>query len=138
MKKTTKPGMFLNAKRSVFLKAKFLRKNMTMAEKMLWNELKSKKLKEIKFRRQHPILFFILDFYCHQYQLGIELDGENHLSTKQREYDNYRTQILSKFGVKILRFRNDEVIDDLDSIISTIINTIENKKENSPPAPITP
>lgn len=72
-------NMFYGASRNIFEKASELRNNMTEAENLLWVELKNRKIFKVKFRRQHPIDIFIVDFYCHEFKLVIEIDGEIHL-----------------------------------------------------------
>ena len=80
-------SMFYNAKPHIFEKAKMLRKNMTVSEHILWEELKGKKMMGLRFRPQHPIDIFIVDFYCHPIKLVIEIDGEYHQSKEQSDYD---------------------------------------------------
>ena len=110
------------AKPDIFLKAKDLRKSMTEAEEILWKHLRNNKLDGLKFRRQHPLDIFIADFYCHQKKLIIELDGEIHDNLEQKEYDEGRTFELEEKGFKILRFRNEEVINDIEDVLSRIKN----------------
>jgi very-short-patch-repair endonuclease len=95
---------------------------MTEAEEILWEHLRNNKLNGLKFRRQHPLDIFIADFYCHQRKLIIELDGGIHDVLNQREYDEGRTFELEGKGFKILRFRNEEVIKDIDSVLYRILN----------------
>ena len=92
---------------SILIAAKKMRENQTKAEAILWNELKSRKLNEYKFRFQVPYDNFILDFLCPKHKLIIELDGEYHenLKMKDAERDNY----FDSKGYRILRFKNDEV-----------------------------
>jgi len=97
-----------------------LRKNMTVAEKVLWHQLRNRKVNNLKFRRQHPGDIFILDFYCHERKLAIEVDGEIHKKELQREWDENRTFILNEFGIQILRFSNDDVIDQTERVINSI------------------
>jgi very-short-patch-repair endonuclease len=97
-----------------------LRKNMTVAEKVLWHQLRNRKVNDLKFRRQHPVDIFILDFYCHERKLAIEVDGEIHKKELQRECDENRTFILNEFGIQILRFSNDDVIDQTERVINSI------------------
>ncbi len=94
----------------IFENAHKLRENMTEAEKLLWEELRLKKVNGYKFRRQHPLGIHILDFYCFKKKLGIELDGRYHETKTQQEADNIRTDILAKQNIKIIRFKNEEVI----------------------------
>jgi very-short-patch-repair endonuclease len=109
-----KPGIFENAKE--------LRKSMTEAEEILWKHLRGNKLDGLKFRRQHPLDIFIADFYCHQRKLIIELDGGVHDTLDQKEYDEGRTFELERKGFKILRFRNEEVINDIENVLHKILN----------------
>jgi very-short-patch-repair endonuclease len=97
-----------------------LRKNMTVAEKVLWHQLRNRKVNDLKFRRQHPVDIFILDFYCHERKLAIEVDGQIHKKELQREWDENRTFILNEFGIQILRFRNDDVINQTERVINSI------------------
>ncbi|VEP14003.1 conserved hypothetical protein [Hyella patelloides LEGE 07179] len=103
------------------LRAKQLRNNMTPAEKVLWEALRKKPLNGLKFRRQHPVGRFILDFYCAQYKLVVEIDGEIHLT--QQEYDAARTKHLNSYGYKVIRFSNNEVFHNLDSVLERIWQT---------------
>jgi len=79
----------------------------------------------VKFRRQHPIGRFILDFYCPQYKLAIEVDGDSHIGNEL--HDELRTDALGAYGIDVLRFRNEEVITDIESVLLRIINVINNK-----------
>jgi very-short-patch-repair endonuclease len=97
---------------------------MTLAELILWKRLKDKSLFRCKFRRQHSINIFIVDFYCHEYRLAIEVDGEMHFEEEHIEYDLNRTAELNKFDIKVIRFTNYQIINDITSVISTIKNTI--------------
>ena len=99
--------------------AKQLRLNMTTSEKVLWDELKEKKI-GYKFRRQHPYGKYILDFYCHELRLSIEIDGEIHSSKDQKKYDNFRTSELNRCNIKELRFTNDNVKNSLEVVLAKI------------------
>ena len=109
--------MFYNASPDIFRKAEELRKNMTEAEKILWERLRKKQL-SVRFKAQHPIERFIADFYCHQSKLVVEVDGEIH--KYQKEYDDGREAEMEKYGIKIIRFTNDEVINDIEKVIEKI------------------
>jgi len=98
--------------------AQELRNNMTESEKLLWEELKGRKLSDYKFLRQHPILYkgnlirfnyFIADFYCYSKKAIIEIDGPVHDLTE--EYDHFRDSELKALGLKILRIKNEELIN---------------------------
>jgi very-short-patch-repair endonuclease len=117
-------NMFYGASRNTFEKARLLRKNMTLAEKLLWSELKNRKHFKARFKRQHPIDLFIVDFYCHEFKLAIELDGEIHLEEDINEYDIGRTADLEKFGITILRFTNNQIFTELEFVLQEILVTI--------------
>ena len=118
--------MHKDAPKNNFLKAKVLRTNMTIAEKKLWDSLKGRKLHSYKFRRQHPIHLFIVDFYCHELKLIIEVDGGYHNEDLQIENDRAREALLKFQDVYILRFTNDEVLFDLDTVLGKIEDCIDN------------
>ena len=104
-----------------------LRKKQTPAEQLLWEQLRNRKLLDKKFLRQHPIcvysafgksLYYIPDFYCHEAKLVIEADGPVHLFKKQ--YDKNRDEVLTGLGLTILRFTNENIINDLDGVLNVI------------------
>jgi very-short-patch-repair endonuclease len=97
-----------------------LRKNPTEAEKILWQEVRGKKINNLRFHRQYSTGPYILDFFCPKIRLGIELDGEQHKEAK--EYDKERKFFLDKAGVHIIRFWNQEVISNLKSVLENITN----------------
>ena len=98
--------------------ARKLRKNLTPAEAFLWSALRNKQLEGLRFRCQHPVGNFILDFYCPSRKLVVEVDGEIH--TCQTEYDDARTAKLAEYGYKILRFSNEQVMNDLPQVLAEI------------------
>ena len=108
---------FANA--GVFGNAEMLRASMTHTEKMLWEELKNKKLR-VKFRRQHPLGIYVLDFYCHELGLVIEVDGEYHFRPLQRIDDIEKDQILKEAGLTILRITDQEITDQITTTIEKI------------------
>jgi len=95
---------------------------MTPAERILWEVLRRKTLAGVKFRRQHPVGRYILDFYCPEYKLAIEVDGDSHIGKEQ--YDTIRTEALGAYGLNVLRFRNEEVLADLESVLLRILQVI--------------
>jgi very-short-patch-repair endonuclease len=101
---------------------KKLRNNLTSAEATLWKSLQKKQLMGRKFRRQHSINNFIVDFYCASENLIIELDGAVHLDFAQENYDYERTLKLEKFGFKVVRFENKEVFENLEVVLEAISN----------------
>ena len=98
--------------------ARQLRKGPTPAERKLWAYLRGNKLKGVNFRRQHAIGNYIGDFVSVKKKLVIELDGSQHL--EQEEYDIERTKYLESLGYKIIRFWNNQVIDDIEGVICSI------------------
>jgi len=113
---------FLPYNRKLVEKAKELRKNLTLAEKTIWvNYLQTFKYKIL---RQRPIDNFIVDFYCPQLKLVIEIDGDTHFTAEAQEYDLRRTKILEGYGLTLIRFTNDEVLQNLDAVCEQIANMI--------------
>ena len=103
-------------------RAKELRREMTPAEKILWQELRANKL-GVHFRRQQVVQGFIVDFYCHQASLVVEVDGDIH--DLQKEEDERREKVLSALGLRIVRFGNDEVIRELSAVVGKIRELIQ-------------
>ena len=99
-------------------RARELRKNMTPAEKILWEKLRHNQLNGLQFRRQQIINPFIVDFYCHAKALVVEVDGDIH--DLRQEEDTRREKVLSEMGLRIVRFRNDEVIKNLSTVVGKI------------------
>jgi very-short-patch-repair endonuclease len=99
-------------------RARELRQELTPSESILWNELRGSKFHGAKFRRQHPIGKYILDFYCAQSKLAIEVDGSVHDSRK--EEDDWLQKIIETHGIRFLRFSNEEVVNDLPWLLSKI------------------
>jgi very-short-patch-repair endonuclease len=104
-------------------RARQLRKEMTPAEKKLWTYLRGNKINGVKFRRQHAVGSYILDFCAIQKKLILELDGSQHLD--QEEYDEERTIFLNAQGYRVLRFWNSQVMDDIENVIKEITYTLE-------------
>lgn len=98
-------------------RARELRSEMTPAEKLLWQEVRAKKL-GVQFRRQQVIAGFIVDFYCHKAALVIEVDGDIH--DLQQDEDARREKVLSEIGLRIVRFGNDEVVKSLSAVVGNI------------------
>lgn len=122
-------GMHRGAPPISFAKARNLRQNMTVAEKKLWVYLKNKNFLGFKFRRQHPIHIYIVDFYCHELKLIIEIDGEYHNTETQLQKDSERSDILEFQGLNIIRFSNSEIHNSIDNVLKKIENFIN--KNNS-------
>ena len=101
-------------------RAKKLRREMTLAEKILWKEVRANRLGGLHFRRQQIIHDYFADFYCHQYELIVELDGGIHVL--QKEYDAEREAYLTALGFRIIRFRNEEITENLKNVLQKIMD----------------
>jgi very-short-patch-repair endonuclease len=119
-----------NAKPGTFEKARFLKKVQTEAESELWKYLRNKKLSGFKFRRQHPICCYIVDFYCDTCKLVVEVDGEIHKRFDNPEYDKIRTEDLNNLGLKVIRFKNKEVMESIDKVLEEIKYHLSGSSEN--------
>lgn len=106
-------------------KARYLRKNQTDAESLLWSRLRARQLTGIKFRRQHPIGPYVLDFYCAEAHLAVEVDGSQHLELIAINQDQARTKFLENKSIKVIRFWNHEVLENLDAVLESIIFTLD-------------
>jgi len=102
--------------------ARSMRKESTEAEELLWDRLRAKRLAGLKFRRQHPVGRFVLDFYCVEQGIAIEVDGAVHDS--QETEDSARQEYLEARGIRFLRFTNDTVLKDIDLVLSDIASTL--------------
>ena len=125
-----KGGMFEGASFLLFENAKKLRKKMTYAEEVMWMHLK-KGINGYKFRRQHPIGTYIADFFCHKAKLIIEIDGSIHNSDENKKNDFIKERDLKKLGYTIVRFTNDQVSKQIETVlnkISEIVNIIIKNK----------
>ena len=99
---------------------KQLRENLTSAEALLWLNLKGRRLNGKKFRRQHSIGPYIVDFFCPECRLAIELDGAAHLTDNGNEADTRRSEFLKRFNVRVIRFENRAVFEDLEGVLEDI------------------
>jgi very-short-patch-repair endonuclease len=106
--------------------AKELRKNLTPVEEKLWVHLRGHRMGDVQFRRQHAIGNYIVDFCAPSKKLVIELDGGQHL--EQAEYDKERTTFLNSKGYKVLRFWNNDVMNDLDAVLTAIWNVLREEQ----------
>ena len=108
------------AKASTYHHARALRKAQTEAKQKLWTLLRNRQLNGRKIRRQHAFAGYVLDFYCHECKLAIELDGRYHNESDSKEYDLARTSLLSQYGIKVVRFWNEEVINETEKVLEKI------------------
>jgi very-short-patch-repair endonuclease len=104
---------------------KTLRNEATPAERELWGVLKQSSLGGYKFRRQHSVGRYIVDFYCPSQRLAIELDGDSHFTDESIEYDQERTKFLNALNIRVLRFLNTDVHDNLDAVCERILEELK-------------
>ena len=116
--------------KSKIKQARFLRKNQTTAEKIIWRRLRSRQLAGYKFRRQHNLGRFIVDFYCDEIKLIIEIDGDVHAYAEREKYDRQRQKSLESEGLEIIRYTNYEVYDNLDGVLEDILRKCEKLKKD--------
>ena len=110
--------------------ARHLRKAATPAERRLWSRLRNGQLYGYKFRRQHPIGDKIADFFCHEAQLAIELDGSGHGYARRQAADIARTSELLANGIRVIRFWNSEVVQDVGWVIEAILLQLDPEKSS--------
>jgi very-short-patch-repair endonuclease len=122
----------MNPKRKIYpynpklkLLARKLRNNSTYAEVLLWNQLKNKKLNGYDFHRQKPILNYILDFFCHELYLAIEVDGITHDTENQQVKDKARQSEIEALGITFLRFDDVEIKTQMDCVLAEILSYVE-------------
>lgn len=108
--------------------ASMLRKNQTDAERMLWHRLRNRQLLGVKFRRQMPIKGYVADFASVEIKLIIELDGSQHLDSK--DVDEFRTGFLQREGYKVIRFWNDDVLLRIDGVLEAIFQAISRRQSD--------
>jgi very-short-patch-repair endonuclease len=117
--------------------ARALRRRMTDAERLLWRHLRNRELGGWKFRRQYPVGPFIVDFICVEKNIVIEVDGGQH--AENEELDLQRSAYLNKMGYRVLRFWNNEVLQETEAVLTAIFAILANGKQNSPsPQPSPP
>ena len=105
-------------------RARELRRSQTGAEEMLWSCLRNRQLRYAKFRRQHPIGPFITDFYCQNFRLAIELEGAVHDDPGQHKHDLGRLRALEATGIRVLAFKNEQIFQNLESVLDTIAKAL--------------
>jgi len=120
-------------------KRQYLRTNTTLAEKILWYSLKGRQLDGYKFRRQHGIGQYVVDFYCPELKLAIEADGDSHEGDEARRRDALRQRRIEREGVHFLRFTDDEIMSNADKVVRRIeeeVLLLEERKEATTPFPL--
>lgn len=112
-------------------KRQYLRNNSPKAEALLWQKIRRRQVANIKFRRQYGIERFVLDFYSPHLNLAIEIDGPTHIGREVKKYDQCRQSFVESLGIRFLRFTNEEIYEDINSVVGTIYQKIvELQQEN--------
>ncbi|MBT0653201.1 endonuclease domain-containing protein [Geomobilimonas luticola] len=129
-------GSHIHNKSAIKDRRKALRNNATPAEKKLWSILQHSNLKGYKFRRQHSVGYYILDFYCPSERLAIELDGDSHFTDDAITYDKERTAFLNALNIRVIRFLNSDVFDNLEEVCNQILTELNtyHPKRTTPPS----
>ena len=112
--------------------AKIMRQNATDAEHLMWQLLRAKRFMNLKFRRQHVIAPYIVDFYCHELGLVIELDGNQHGTDDAIEYDTERTNFLEALGLTVVRYWNDDVLSRTEVVLEDLWRRCSELKQTYP------
>ena len=115
-------------KEELLLKRRELRRNLTPEEAVLWTQLKGKTLDGSKWRKQHPVGNYILDFYCPEAKLCVELDGKGHYTFEGAREDEARTCFLNTCGIRVVRFENRLIWENMQGVIDTIRQELRNSK----------
>jgi very-short-patch-repair endonuclease len=119
---------------TILQRARELRQPLTAAERTLWRRIRDRQL-GYKYRRQHPIENFIVDFYCAEARLCIEIDGPTHLDPAQEEYDQAHTEILESLGYNVIRFTNEDVQFNANEVTERILLTTKSLLSSHTPSP---
>ena len=112
-------------------KRRDLRNNMPDAEVILWSRIQRRQLLDYRFRRQYSVGNYVLDFYCPRLKFGIELDGDSHFREGAKQYDEQRQAYIESFGIRVVRFLNTDVYDNLDGVLEVLVSEIQARKSES-------
>ena len=123
--------MYKRLPENILTHARSLRGKQTDAENLLWMLLRDRRMAGFKFRRQHPVARYIVDFYCHEAKLAIELDGGGHNEELSKEYDRFRSAELESAGIHVARFWNNEVLKDCVAVLECIYRLLQESTKNS-------
>jgi very-short-patch-repair endonuclease len=121
----SKQPFYFGASTKAYKTARNLRESQTKAETVLWHILRNRKVGKYKFRRQHPVGPFFVDFYCHKVLLVIEVDGKIHELDDVKQYDAERQEYLEALGHTVLRFTNEMVLEEPDKVVGEILQCLE-------------
>ena len=106
------------------VKRRILRNNMPNAETGIWSKLKGRQLLGYKFRRQYSVDRYVVDFYCPEMKLAVEIDGDGHFQNGAKNNDRRRQAFIESFGIQFLRFTNEDVFKNLDGVIEIVRRTV--------------
>ena len=115
--------------------AQQLRHELTDCERLLWQRLRNRQLGGFKFRRQYPLPPYVLDFYCADLRLAIELDGGQHFSDEALHRDAERNRYLERYGIRVIRFSNREVLGQMPEVLAEILRQAEIAAPHPSPLP---
>jgi very-short-patch-repair endonuclease len=113
--------------------ARQLRKNQTPAEQLLWSRIRRQQILGVQFYRQKPIAGYIVDFYCFSAKLVMEIDGSQHYEPDAIEYDIQRTKTLESLGLRVMRFNNVQIMNELENVLAVIVVEVEKATAVNPP-----
>jgi very-short-patch-repair endonuclease len=131
-----RPGGWLEAMTLAFnrkkdqKKRRYFRKNMPKSEVILWSKLKNKQMLGERFLRQYGVDQFVLDFYCPRLKLAIEVDGDSHFMIGKEEQDKNRQKYIEKYGIKFLRFTNEDIKNNINGVCDQIYSIIDERANN--------
>ncbi len=108
---------------------RYLRRNMPKAEALLWLRIQRRQVLATKFRRQFSVAAYVLDFYCPELKLAIELDGDPHFRCRARIRDEERRAFLDGLGIQVLRFMNTDVLENMDGVLEVLARAIETRRD---------
>ncbi len=130
-------NLAVNTSPDMRARARRLRRDATDAERAVWRRLRARQLDGLKFRRQHVVGRFVLDFYCHECRLAVELDGGQHGEAAQRRRDAARTAFLERRGVAVLRYSNLEALRETGAVLEDILRRAAARRPvpSDPPSP---
>ncbi len=115
-------------KKSEKEKRRKLRNNQTYAEKILWMSLRRRQICDVRFLRQYSVNYFVIDFYAPKIKLAIEVDGSSHIG--KEDYDKSRQDYIEDFGIRVIRFTNENVIGNINKVIAQIVEVVKSRLDN--------